>query len=1259
MTNNISFSQIDSAMVFLNKKRISKAFYKWKFKIEKKKFESKLKDHYNLKRCFRKWLKLKNKRRIINDLVNNKKNALVETFIKKSNTVDKILLNKIKQYFLGRLIKNINNEYACDLLQHLYINNYKKIFIQRLLRKPNLIKGGDILEKLLNELLKKKAIKTMSRKLKVTKFVKKMNDIYVKKIKEKFSDKFDELVKTNEEKEENNEASKLNKFGKKIKRIMNNNLKRYAFNKLKENIKDYKNMDKLIEGIKKIISKFFFEKLKNKLNKINSLKNVQNIIDKNKFSDLINKLKSIANSPEGIKNQKRINCNKLKNILERIINEKVRKRVFNEIKRKYNIINASNRLNKLMNDRYKKRLLYLINMIYIYNKPKTSKIKSRYPLSNMTDISTKIEKLLLKKFRKKFINELKNIKKIDKQFYYMFLTISHNIKKRVFDTLKIIYFIDLLNNENKTNQNNKKKFLDKLKNIYQKYLKEKNNKDIVNDAFNKWNELTNKEKIFNSLKNYIKLKKFFDLWKKSRDLNRIKNIFINMKKLKDKENNELLKEHLNKWKNYSDKNKIFNNLKNWKKGKNEQNNMLKKYLNKWNDKSIRKKILDELRKLSKLQNLFKILKEKEKKNIEKSFNNWKDKVRLLKEKENKIYIPKNIKLKRQNVESTIIKSEKPKRTEYVIIKENTISINDKNNKDNYRDNLFNKDKDKDEKSIKRKKKSKSKSKTKPKSILKSKSQSKIQKYQKDREILQDGFEKWRNVIKKMKSIDDLKDVLNSMKDYNNKNISEKEILNKLKKATLYLIFDIYKKNKNMILKKYFDRWAKNAKENNREKKESFASKYIKKKKGLFNKINEIRNNNNKARLRNYNPNEMTFTKRKTKINFYKDTFDLYNPSGEKLLSNINSIEDYRPITERSYNNNNNNLLTNGTSSTINYLFKKNNFEPNYLNKEKNVEIPKKIYTSRSMEKRKPKKLLNISIFGENDGNEYPNDSTENKNTYDSKLDTADKNYIDYLKYLDNTISSLNYSTNNHFSLIEESNEIRKPDDYNNRTMNKPIMKKNRIKDLLSSPFENINNTSFKNKLLLTERKSRNDRSKNFTNNDKDINYTSRSLKTRNRMKPKMFTVSIPISNNYDKDDNTDLEYNKIENLKAKLKYNDLKRNKEISPERGNSNYYSIDNTNAKTSRNNNINYSQYLSTPFKDFRIDWENDESTCPRILKDESNQDQIDEYGLNEYRRNDRDKRIKRHNKCKSGFEYKPELGRTYIDSRNRYNIGNNYIK
>ena len=66
----------------------------------------------------------------------------------------------------------------------------------------------------------------------------------------------------------------------------------------------------------------------------------------------------------------------------------------------------------------------------------------------------------------------------------------------------------------------------------------------------------------NSLKNHLKLKKYYDLWKIKIDLNEIKNILIDMKKLRDKNNKELLEKHFNKWKEHTNKMNILYFIKN-------------------------------------------------------------------------------------------------------------------------------------------------------------------------------------------------------------------------------------------------------------------------------------------------------------------------------------------------------------------------------------------------------------------------------------------------------------------------------------------------------------------------------------------------------------------------------------------------------------------------------------------------------------------------------------------------------------------------
>ena len=453
-------------MNYLNNKRIKGAFYTWKLKSEKQKCESKLKDQFRLKRCFRKWLKLKNKRRIINDLVNKKKNALEEIFVKASKNIDNILLYKSKQYFLGRLIKNIYNQIVCDLLDNSYIKNYKRMLICKLSVAPKLMKGVTKLDKILKDKIRKDAVKKIKKKLKVSIFGKKLKNTLIRKLKEKFISK----IEFNKDYDDNNldkEQIKIMRGGKKLKRIISKNMKKYAFNKIKNPFLMYKNVDKLNKYTEKICKKIFLENLKNRIDKINALNNIQKIIDKNKQDNFINKMKNISNSPEGKKNQNIIRCINLKNILQKIILNKVQKDAFHEIKNYYNIIIGANNLSKLMNTKYKKRFFYLIQLLSLYNKPKAKKKNSRYPstyMTELTELSTNIEKLLLNKIKKKFINKLKNIKiikKIEERLNHMFLTLNNNVKKEIFDIFKIIYFVNKLNHivntiRGKINQLNKK-----------------------------------------------------------------------------------------------------------------------------------------------------------------------------------------------------------------------------------------------------------------------------------------------------------------------------------------------------------------------------------------------------------------------------------------------------------------------------------------------------------------------------------------------------------------------------------------------------------------------------------------------------------------------------------------------------------------------------------------------------------------------------------------------------------------------------------
>ena len=1215
-----------------------------------------------------------------------------------------MILHKSKEYFFSRLNKNINNSYVCDLLDNSYINNYKKLFIQRLSIIPKLIKGLSILKKLLNKLSKKNAIKKINAKMKLNNFGKKLGNILTKKLKDKFINR---VNNTNSDVENpmNKNALNISKFGKRIKRIIDSNLKRHAFNKIKDNYKMHKKLDKLKNGIKNIFSKMFMNKLKNKFDKINALNKIQKMIDKKKSSDSINQLKNIANSSEGIENQKRLNCIKLKNNLEKLINDKVKKDIFKKLKTIYFDINKGvNKLNKLMNDRYKKRLLYLINLIYVYNKPKTGKIKSRYPAFNMTDLSNKIEKLLLKKIKKKFINELKNIKKIDKQLYYMFTSISNNVKKKVFDTLKILDFINHLSKIIKDkNKLKEREFIDKLKDIQKSNIE--NNNNILRDYLNKWRIFTNTKKILDKMKNYLKLNKCFNLWKKIKDLNNIKNILLNKKKLQDKEKKDTLNKYFNRWKDYLEKKKILSKLKDYQKGKKEvldkyfnkwkdykdrlniisklkdyqkekndkkdnlnkyfnkwkdyidrikiisklkdnqkekndkkdklnkyfnkwkdyidrlnifsklkdyqkekikeiNKNTLKKYLNKLNDKAIRRKALNEIRKLSKLKNCFKIYNKINNNIIKKYFNNWKNKIKSYKTKS-----PKIIKLEPQKVENTEIKAIKPKKHEYTIIKQNILSIIDSNN--NNKNNIKNKKEknEKKEKSLKKRKVKRNKT--------KSKSKKKVNKNKNNLENLKKGFEKWKNNIKQKKILLDRKNIINGIKKYNQKNgkkddisNSDEELLKKLKKASIYLLLDIYKKNRDLLLKKYFNKWIKkineiNKKENKTEKESKY--KFIKKKKGIYDKIKEINEIKNKYNKKNLNlNNQKKFIKRKTKLNLYQDRMDLYNSLSDEKINNVNPEEDYyKPYIEK------NNII----NSAINMnKYNSNFFEPNNIIEESTESIvdetPEQIYISKSMEKRTPKRKNPYNLTQYYKTVDNPIEPIEDNYPYDNRLED-NYNNLD----LDKTLSSVNYSTNNHFTLVEESNEVRNPTNYKNNTVFRDYNKKSKIRSLLSPAFEQLdpNDESFQYNNILTDRNTR--------NNDNLNDYISRSQKNRNKNKRKMFTVSIPIKN----EDNSDIEY-----INTDINDNNQKKNK------GTNNIINLNKYNNKTN-NNNRNYSKYLNTPSNDYYINWEEGNSTSPKIIRNESNQDKKN-YGLNDYNtltNKGRNKKINKYNK----YEYIPE--------------------
>jgi hypothetical protein len=716
----------------------------------------------------------------------------------------------------------------------------------------------------------------------------------------------------------------------------------------------------------------------------------------------------------------------------------------------------------------------------------------------------------------------------------------------------------------------------------------------------------------NSLKNHLKLKKYYDLWKTKIDLNEIKNILIGMKKLRDKNNKELLVKYFNKWKEHIDKMNILSKIKDSKR------------------EEIKKKILPKLKN---------ILKSIDKKILSKYYNRWKANSKLLKLKmiSDKA---ENLKPKLipQAIYNTEYKPRKQKKPEFLIMKQNVISINDnKNTKEKEKEKVVTKDK-----SIKKRIVKRNKAKSKPKQ----------KKFVKNFDVLKKTFERWKKSTQEVKIKEDFKYIINKIKDYKDKNEikdnnmpnSDEKILQKLKKATVYLLLDIYKKNCDLLLKKYFNKWRKNIVEKNKEEKEEEPqNKYIKKKLGGDNGFKEINNDtNNPQKIKSRN--DKVFTKKKTKLNIYKEKIDLYNSLSLKAIYN-NEQQDYH-IFNTEFSN----------------IPKNNNYSPYITTQNILNENPEKEYI-RSIKKRNPE--LNIMCMTEYDAHqgdkekddediigEYTKESIENWDEYGRKKEIEEKININNKINPDKSLSSIDCSTKNHITLIEESNEVRKPINLTGKkAYEKKFPEKNKkIKNLLSAPFESINrsNNLHQNNNKTTDKKSRNRNQKKYYDiNSPDLyNNTSQSQLKYNHKRDnlKTFTVSIPVNNNYD--DGTD-GYNRIYGLK----YSELKTDK-ITPLKKYNNEYLNENINTQY-KNRNIN------TPFRDYSINWEKGNSTCPRIINNDFDKNNyLNEYSLagnKGYK--GRNNKLSRHNKSKSGLDYTNENKEYFYNKDTDYNINTKY--
>ena len=617
-------------------------------------------------------------------------------------------------------------------------------------------------------------------------------------------------------------------------------------------------------------------------------------------------------------------------------------------------------------------------------------------------------------------------------------------------------FLDILKSQTKSKEvkddSNEEIQVIKVKINLKKFIK--TNEEILDDYFSEWVEVINKKNILSLLINALTLRKkqkeyeelvnknkIIEALKKKQELlskqnKRKKELIIRILVIRNKIYNKIIKQYFNQWKktNYSINIDNSNNIYNFK-NINISNNF------------------DKNNNINNLKNI-NILN-----NIDKSNNN-----------ENPINLKNS-----DNIDYSSINN---------IINSNINNINTPNYFNNS-NNIYSKKNNISKNNKRTPKKNSKKKRIVKRNNLKKKNKKKndiikVMKKINNEEKLRNIIHRWKNNADNLKINEDYKHILNSIKKQNkdnseekekinnnkneNKNISKYEnvnieLLDRLKKVSLHLLLSRYQKRRDSILKKYLNIWKSNIVNIIRKKKKTLIkqiSKYIKKKVGSCIKKKENGNQINKDIKENIinktnnitKYNEKTFSKKKTKLNLYKEKINHYKNFVQKMQDNNNVYSE----TSEKLTSETKNIILENTPQT-----KKIKKEKYVVNKISNYTEPRYIIKkpgrrNYSQNRYKYRKIIDNDYYNMNEKTKQPyiSKSTEkNYNVYKKKNNdlvyfnlcmenlteyTSDYKYshladskdkitnINLLK----TLSSQDESTSNHISLLEEANEIRKP-----------------------------------------------------------------------------------------------------------------------------------------------------------------------------------------------------------------------------------------
>ena len=368
--------------------------------------------------------------------------------------------------------------------------------------------------------------------------------------------------------------------------------------------------------------------LNNKKNNEKSYK-MRNTLDTIKKVDNRNNLKEYLdrwrNAAQKLK-QDSLNdlANKLNDILTRAkkaSNQHIEKDIMDKLRKKNDIANAANNLEKLLNKKLKQKALnalkknagmsegFRILDKLAKNHGKKDFFDELQKRANISKASDKLKKLINDKLKKDAFDRLKlnnNIKKACDKLDKIIKDKNDKNKKDTFDDLKTMDFVDILKKfKKKHNDKDKDEKARKFMNNLEK-IKKDGELDDKKKYFKRWLDKCKNREIFDKLKAYQKEQNKNKMPYKSKRISRRRSPkkFRSKNKNKINKNKKLLKDAFDKWRKIAsfiptrnvldqikkNKTKMYNLYPKYKKKvlqvlsniyKTHRNSLLKKYFDKW------------------------------------------------------------------------------------------------------------------------------------------------------------------------------------------------------------------------------------------------------------------------------------------------------------------------------------------------------------------------------------------------------------------------------------------------------------------------------------------------------------------------------------------------------------------------------------------------------------------------------------------------------------------------------------------------------